>query len=65
MPRSRKLRRRCHYIRAKNIDITTVKRTRDNIYQAWIIDPNSVKVELFEYTDKSTQFIGDVSIVDE
>ena len=30
----------------------------DDTWQAWITDPNGVKIELFEYTEKSAQFVG-------
>lgn len=30
----------------------------DDTWQAWITDPNGVKIELFEYTGRSAQFVG-------
>ena len=30
----------------------------DGTWQSWLADPNGVKIELFEYTEKSLQFIG-------
>ena len=30
----------------------------DNTWQAWIRDPSGTKIELFEYTGKSAQFLG-------
>ncbi|TIN52895.1 MAG: VOC family protein, partial [Mesorhizobium sp.] len=36
----------------------------DDTFQAWIRDPNDVKIELFEYTEKSAQFAGGDRIAD-
>lgn len=30
----------------------------DDTWQAWTTDPNGVRIELFEYTKKSAQFVG-------
>lgn len=46
------------HIRGKNVEITDKKIGCDETFQAWIKDPNGVKIELFEYTDKSAQFNG-------
>jgi glyoxylase I family protein len=45
-------------IRAKGVSITDKKFGVDDTWQAWTADPNGVKIELFEYTDKSAQFVG-------
>jgi glyoxylase I family protein len=45
-------------IRAKGVEITDKKLAVDDTWQAWTADPNGVKIELFEYTEKSAQFIG-------
>lgn len=45
-------------IRAKGVAITDKKLAVDDTWQAWTADPNGVKIELFEYTDKSAQFVG-------
>ena len=45
-------------IRAKGVEITDKSFGVDETWQAWTADPNGVKIELFEYTDKSAQFIG-------
>jgi len=45
-------------IRAKGIAVTDKKLGVDGTWQAWTADPNGVKIELFEYTDKSAQFVG-------
>ncbi|TIU37930.1 MAG: VOC family protein, partial [Mesorhizobium sp.] len=33
-------------------------------FQAWITDPNGVRIELFEYTAKSAQFTGGDRVAD-
>lgn len=45
-------------IRARGVEITDKKLAVDDTWQAWTADPNGVKIELFEYTDKSAQFVG-------
>ena len=45
-------------IRAKGVEITDKSFGVDETWQAWTADPNGVKIELFEYTDKSAQFVG-------
>jgi lactoylglutathione lyase/glyoxylase I family protein len=45
-------------IRAKGINVTDKKLAVDETWQAWTTDPNGVKIELFEYTAKSAQFVG-------
>jgi lactoylglutathione lyase/glyoxylase I family protein len=52
------------HIKSKGIDVTMKKYACDETYQAWIRDPNDVKIELFEYTDRSAQFIGGDRIAD-
>lgn len=52
------------HIQSQNVDITKKKKACDDTYQAWIKDPNGVKIELFEYTDKSAQFIGGDRVAD-
>lgn len=45
-------------IRSNGVTITDKKLGVDDTWQAWTADPNGVKIELFEYTDKSAQFVG-------
>jgi glyoxylase I family protein len=45
-------------IRAAGVSITDKKLGVDETWQAWTADPNGVKIELFEYTPKSAQFVG-------
>ena len=52
------------HIRARNIEITDKKLACDDTYQAWVRDPNGVKIELFEYTGRSAQFTGGDRIAD-
>lgn len=46
------------HIRAQGVAITDKKFGIDDTYQSWTADPNGVKIELFEYTAKSAQFLG-------
>jgi lactoylglutathione lyase/glyoxylase I family protein len=52
------------HIEAAGVDITKKKYACDDTYQAWIRDPNNVKIELFEYTDKSAQVTGRDRVAD-
>ena len=52
------------HIRSRGVEITPKKLACDDTYQAWISDPNGVKIELFEYTAKSAQFVGGDRIAD-
>ncbi|MBZ9849819.1 VOC family protein [Mesorhizobium sp. CA14] len=52
------------HIRSKGVEVTPKKLACDDTYQAWITDPNGVKIELFEYTAKSAQFAGGDRIAD-
>lgn len=45
-------------IRAAGVSVTDKKLGIDDTWQAWTADPNGVKIELFEYTGKSAQFVG-------
>ncbi len=45
-------------IRAAGVTITDKKLGVDDTWQAWTADPNGVKIELFEYTSRSAQFVG-------
>ena len=52
------------HITSQGIEVTTKKLACDSTYQAWLRDPNDVKIELFEYTGKSAQFTGGDRIAD-
>ena len=46
------------HINARGVETTPKKKACDDTWQAWIDDPNGVKIELFEYTEASAQFAG-------
>lgn len=46
------------HIRATGVEATDKSFGCDDTYQSWLTDPNGVKIELFEYTDRSAQFVG-------
>ena len=52
------------HIKSKGVEVTPKKYACDDTYQAWIRDPNNVRIELFEYTDKSAQFTGRDRVAD-
>jgi catechol 2,3-dioxygenase-like lactoylglutathione lyase family enzyme len=45
-------------VRANGVSALDKKLGIDGTWQSWLTDPNGVKIELFEYTDKSLQFAG-------
>lgn len=52
------------HIRAQGVEVTDKKFGCDETYQAWVTDPNGVKLELFEYTPASAQFTGGDRVAD-
>jgi lactoylglutathione lyase/glyoxylase I family protein len=50
-------------IRANGVAALDKKRGADGTWQSWLTDPNGVKIELFEYTPQSRQFIGGDCVV--
>ncbi len=52
------------HIRSKGVEVTAKKYACDDTWQAWVRDPNDVKIELFEYTDRSAQFVGRDRVAD-
>lgn len=52
------------HIRSNGIAVTSKKLACDDTFQAWLRDPDGVKIELFEYTGKSAQFTGGDRIAD-
>lgn len=53
------------HVKSRGVDPTRPKKLGvDNTYQCWLTDPNGVKIELFEYTDQSAQFIGGDRVAD-
>ena len=52
------------HIKSRGVPVTDKKFACDDTWQAWITDPNGVRIELFEYTAKSAQFVGGDRIAD-
>jgi catechol 2,3-dioxygenase-like lactoylglutathione lyase family enzyme len=52
------------HIRGAGVEVTDKKKACDDTWQAWTADPNGVKIELFEYTDRSAQFTGGDRVAD-
>ena len=52
------------HVQSKGVEITPKKYACDDTWQAWIRDPNGVRIELFEYTAKSAQFAGGDRVAD-
>ena len=46
------------HIRSRGISVTDKKYGVDDTWQAWLADPSGTRIELFEYTPKSAQFVG-------
>ena len=46
------------HIRSKGVEVTNKKYGVDDTWQAWLADPSGTRIELFEYTPKSAQFVG-------
>jgi lactoylglutathione lyase/glyoxylase I family protein len=44
--------------RAAGVSVTDKKMGVDDTWQAWLADPNGVKIEFFMYTPKSAQIVG-------
>ena len=51
-------------LRASGFDITDKTMGADHTWQAWTEDPNGVRIEFHQYTEKSMQFEGGVCQVD-
>ncbi|MCY3779351.1 MAG: VOC family protein [Chloroflexi bacterium] len=47
----------------QGVDITEKKLGGDNAWQAWIVDPSGLRIELMQYRRDSTQFTGDAVIL--
>lgn len=46
------------HVRSRGIAIRDKSIGCDDTWQSWMADPNGVKIELFQYTGKSAQFVG-------
>ena len=51
-------------IRNCGVSITEKQIGSDNSWQAWITDPNGIKIELHQYTDKSSQVVGSDCVIE-
>jgi lactoylglutathione lyase/glyoxylase I family protein len=51
-------------IRAKGVEITDKKYGVDDTWQSWTKGPSGERIELFEYTAKSAQFLGGDRVAD-
>jgi lactoylglutathione lyase/glyoxylase I family protein len=52
------------HLRGRNVEVTDKKLGCDDTWQAWVRDPNGVRIELFEYTPQSAQFAGGDRVAD-
>ena len=52
------------HIRAKDVEITDKKYGVDDTWQAWTKGPAGERIELFEYTARSAQFVGGDRVAD-
>jgi lactoylglutathione lyase/glyoxylase I family protein len=52
------------HIRARGAEVTDKKLGCDRTFQAWVRDPDGVRIELFEYTGDSAQFRGGDRVAD-
>ena len=52
------------HIRKMGVPITDKKLGVDETWQAWTADPNGIKIELFQYTPKSAQFVSGDRVAD-
>ena len=52
------------HVRGMGVAITDKKLGVDETWQAWVTDPNGVRIELFQYTDESAQFLGGDRVAD-
>ncbi len=49
---------------AQGVDVSGKKLGADNAWQAWITDPNGLRIELMQYTKDSAQFTGESVALD-
>jgi lactoylglutathione lyase/glyoxylase I family protein len=45
------------------VSVTDKEMGLDNSWQAWITDPNGIKIELHQYTEKSSQVVGSDCVI--
>jgi len=51
-------------LEGRGVEVTNKKRGGDTSWQAWITDPNGVRIELMQYTETSSQYTGNTVQVD-
>lgn len=51
-----------NHIKQQGVAVTEKKLGVDGTWQAWITDPNGVKLEIFQYTERSLQFAAPGSV---
>ncbi|MCY4536829.1 MAG: VOC family protein [Chloroflexi bacterium] len=49
---------------AQGVEVSAKKFGADNAWQAWITDPNGLRIELMQYTEGSAQFTGEEVALD-
>lgn len=52
------------HVRGRGVSVTDKKLGVDETWQAWVTDPNGVRIELFQYTERSAQFVGGDRVAD-
>jgi lactoylglutathione lyase/glyoxylase I family protein len=53
------------HIASRGVELMRPKKKGvDDTWQCWLSDPNGVRIELFEYTDRSAQFTGGDRVAD-
>lgn len=45
------------------VSVTDKTMGDDNSWQAWLTDPNGIKIELHQYTNKSSQVVGSDCVI--
>ena len=51
-------------LNAVGVAVSPKKWGADQAWQVWITDPSGVRIELMQYTPKSTQFSGEAVVLD-
>ena len=51
-------------VRNCSVNITDKEMGGDNSWQAWLTDPNGIKIELHQYTEKSNQVVGGDCVIE-
>jgi lactoylglutathione lyase/glyoxylase I family protein len=51
-------------LRNRGIHVTDKKLGADHSWQAWLADPNGIRIELHQYTGKSSQVLGSDCVIE-